>query len=171
MSVHLVLFCLEWPILCLPKYWPFLLGHSEHTHTHTHTHLNAHTHIGCNWKVRTIFGYELHMPKQEENVRINICPETFNLWDIAESVLSWHQWQFSISMWPGIVGDCLQGPHVLPHWLTGNHYWDFLLYDLPKLLGDVPLVVRTRMWYMHDGAPAHFSCAVRDVLTNTYHDR
>jgi hypothetical protein len=27
------------------------------------------------------------------------------------------------------------------------------------------------MWYMHDGAPAHFIRAVRDVLNNTYHDR
>jgi hypothetical protein len=62
---------------------------------------------------------------------------------------------------------CLVGPHVLPHGLTGNHYRDFLLHDLPKLMEDVPLAVRARMWYMHDGAPAHFSCAVRDVLNNT----
>jgi hypothetical protein len=48
---------------------------------------------------------------------------------------------------------------------TGNHYRDFLLYDLPKLLEDVPL------WYMHDGASAHFSRAVRDVLNNTYNDQ
>jgi hypothetical protein len=27
------------------------------------------------------------------------------------------------------------------------------------------------MWYMHDGAPAPFSRAKRDVLSNTYHDR
>jgi hypothetical protein len=27
------------------------------------------------------------------------------------------------------------------------------------------------MWYMHYGAPAHFSHAVRDVLSKTYHDR
>jgi hypothetical protein len=27
------------------------------------------------------------------------------------------------------------------------------------------------MGYMHDGAPAHFSRAVRDVLSNTHHDR
>jgi hypothetical protein len=27
------------------------------------------------------------------------------------------------------------------------------------------------MWYMHDGAPAHSSRAVRDVLSNTCHDR
>jgi hypothetical protein len=62
------------------------------------------------------------------------------------------------------VGDCSVGPHVLPHRLTGNHYRDFLVHDLPKLLEDVPLAVRARMWYMHDGAPAHFSRAVRDVL-------
>jgi hypothetical protein len=41
---------------------------------------------------------------------------------------------------------------------------DFLLHDLQKILEDVPLAVRARMWYMHDGAPAHFSRAVRDVL-------
>jgi hypothetical protein len=56
-----------------------------------------------------------------------------------------------------IVGDCFVGPHVLPHRLTGSHYRDFLLHDLPKLLEDVPLAVGARMWYMHDGAPAHFS--------------
>jgi hypothetical protein len=27
------------------------------------------------------------------------------------------------------------------------------------------------MWCMHDGAPARFSRAVRDVLSNTYHDQ
>jgi hypothetical protein len=27
------------------------------------------------------------------------------------------------------------------------------------------------MWYMRDGAPAHFSRAVRDALNNVYHDR
>lgn len=27
------------------------------------------------------------------------------------------------------------------------------------------------MWFMHDGATAHFSHIVRDVLTNIYHDK
>jgi hypothetical protein len=67
----------------------------------------------------------------------------------------------------GIVGDCLVGPHVLPHRLTGNHYRDFLSHALPKLLEDVPLTLRARIRYMCDGAPAHFSCDVRDVLSNT----
>jgi hypothetical protein len=45
-----------------------------------------------------------------------------------------HQHQFSINVWAGTVGDCLVDLHVLPHRLTGNHYWDFILCDLPKSL-------------------------------------
>jgi hypothetical protein len=44
-------------------------------------------------------------------------------------------------------------------------------YDLPKLLEDVPLAVRARMWYKHDATPVHFCRSVRDVLNNTYLDR
>jgi hypothetical protein len=73
-------------------------------------------------------------------------------------------------MWAGIYGDYFVGLHVLPHRHTENHYRDLLLHDPPKLQEDVPLAVRARMWHMHDGAPAQFSGAVRDVLCNTYHD-
>jgi hypothetical protein len=69
------------------------------------------------------------------------------------------------------TGDCLVELQVLSHWLTDNHYRDFFLYHLLKLLEDVPLAVRARMWLMRDCASAHFSRAVRDVLRNTYHDR
>jgi hypothetical protein len=71
----------------------------------------------------------------------------------------------------GIVSDGLADLHVLPHRFTGNHYRDFLLRDLPNLLEYVPLVVRARIWYMHDGAPAHFSRLSEIVLNNTYQDR
>jgi hypothetical protein len=73
-------------------------------------------------------------------------------------------------MWAGTVGDCLLGLQVLQHQLTSNHYQNFLLHDLPKLLEDVPLAVTARMWYMLDGALAHFSHAVQDVHNNTYRD-
>jgi hypothetical protein len=36
------------------------------------------------------------------------------------------QTQFSITVWARIVGDCLAGPHVLPHRPTGNNYRDIL---------------------------------------------
>jgi hypothetical protein len=74
-------------------------------------------------------------------------------------------------VWVRTVSDCLVGPHVLPHRLRGIHYRDVPLHDLPKIPEAVPLAVRARMWYMHDGAPASFSRAVRDVFSNTCHVR
>jgi hypothetical protein len=62
-------------------------------------------------------------------------------------------------------------PACLAYWFRGNHYRDFLLHDLRKLQEDIPPAVTARMWYMQDGAPAHSSHAVRDVLNNIYHDR
>jgi hypothetical protein len=70
-----------------------------------------------------------------------------------------------------LVGDCLVGPHIWPQQLTDNHYLDFLLHDLQKLLEGAPLAVRARTWCLHDGSPTHCSRAVRDVLSSTYHDR
>jgi hypothetical protein len=100
-----------------------------------------------------------------------MCLETSNLWVIAERILLRPLEMFSINMLAGIVRDWLVGPHVVPHRLTGSHYQDFLSHDLPKLLQVVPVAVKARMWYIHDGAPAHFSRVVRDILNNTYHDR
>lgn len=49
---------------------------------------------------------------------------------------------------------------------VGNQWRDFLLQILQKLLEAVPLTVRVRKWYVCDGAPAHFSRAVRDVFSD-----
>jgi hypothetical protein len=76
-----------------------------------------------------------------------------------------HQLYFSINVWAGIVGGYLVSLRVLPHRLTGNQYRDFLLHDPPK-----QLAVRERMWYMHDGTPAHSSLAMGDGVSNTYRD-
>lgn len=77
-----------------------------------------------------------------------------------------HQQQFKINVWAGIVGDCLISPYDLPQHLIGNIYRDFIVNILPVLLDNVPLAIRATMWFMHDGAPAHFSRIVRDVLNN-----
>jgi hypothetical protein len=69
-----------------------------------------------------------------------------------------HQLRLRISVWAGIVGDCLVGSHILPQCLTGNVDRDFLLNGLPQVLELVPLAVRA--WFMHDGAPARFSWPV-----------
>jgi len=83
-----------------------------------------------------------------------------------------HQTTFSINVWAGIVGDRLIGPVRLPEWLTGPTYWEFLerlMRDiLPDVLDDVPLQLRVGMWFMHDGAPSHFSCTACQYLNGHF---
>ncbi|EZA54457.1 hypothetical protein X777_05723 [Ooceraea biroi] len=66
------------------------------------------------------------------------------------------------------MGDFLLGPYELPPRLTGAGYLNFLQNQLDQLLmdalDDVPLAVRRRTWFMHDGAPPHFSVDVRQWL-------
>ena len=48
---------------------------------------------------------------------------------------------------------------------------DFVAYVLPELLEDVPLNVRQRMYFQNDGAPAHFSIALRNHLRAKFGNR
>lgn len=82
-----------------------------------------------------------------------------------------HQEQFSLNVWIGIIGNHLIGPHFLPPRLNGNTYTHFLREELPMLLEDVPLAVRNEMWFMHDGAPAHFSLMARQHLDEAFENR
>jgi len=86
-------------------------------------------------------------------------------------VESRHQQRFSLNVWLGILGDRLIGPVVLPDRLTGPAYQNFLMNTLPPLLEDVPLNLRAASWFMHDGAPPHFSLAVREYLNQMYQER
>lgn len=78
------------------------------------------------------------------------------------------QHRFSVNVWAGILGDTFLGPYVLPERLNGATYLQFLQNVLPDYLDDVPLGIRRQIWFMHDGAPPHFSRAVRDFLNATY---
>lgn len=88
------------------------------------------------------------------------------------TVVARHQFQFqSVNVWAGIIGDHLIGPYVLPPRLNEELYLQFLQNNLQQLLEDVPLATRRNMWFMHDGAPPHFSIAVRQFLNNAYPNR
>lgn len=82
-----------------------------------------------------------------------------------------HQEQFSLNVWLGHIGNQLIGPHFLPPRLNGDTYSQFLREDLPVLLDAIPLRVRMEMWFMHDGAPAHFSIRARQFLNEVYPNR
>ncbi|RZC40028.1 hypothetical protein BDFB_015094, partial [Asbolus verrucosus] len=59
------------------------------------------------------------------------------------------QYRFSVNIWAGIVGTQLIGPYVLPRRLTGEAYLNFLQFNLPELLEEVPLNIRQNLWFMH----------------------
>lgn len=82
-----------------------------------------------------------------------------------------HQHQFKINVWAGIIDRYLIGPVVLPHRLNGNIHLNFLQNTLPLLLEDLPISTRQGLWYMHDGAPPHFSVDVREYLHEQYPNR
>lgn len=74
------------------------------------------------------------------------------------------QKEFQLNVWAGIIGEHLIGPVVLPARLNGEMYLNFLQETLPDLLDDLPLLFRVGMWFLHDGAPPHFTLNVRNHL-------
>ena len=50
-------------------------------------------------------------------------------------------------------------------------YIIFIRDILPEMLENVPLQVRQRLWFQHDGAPVHFALDVREYLNNVFPNR
>jgi hypothetical protein len=93
----------------------------------------------------------------------------WNIWveDNPHTIRPGHnQHQFSINVQVRIIDDLI-GPCILPVNLTGPQYLRFLCRHLPQMLEDVPLRTK-QMWFMHDGAPGHFSLAVQEWLGRHY---
>jgi hypothetical protein len=74
-----------------------------------------------------------------------------------------HQRQWSVNVWYGVTGNRIIGPYFIEGNLNGEIYATFLLNILPLLLEDIPLRSRMRMWYQHDGCPAHNATVARNV--------
>jgi len=56
----------------------------------------------------------------------------------------------------------LIGPFVFDNNLTGNMYEVFMPNELPGLLEDIPLMIRSQIYFQHDGGPPHYTPHVRD---------
>lgn len=91
--------------------------------------------------------------------------------NLHQTVIRNHQYGFSLNVWAGIIDNYLIGPFRLPRRLTGELYRHFLENELNTLLEDVPLDIIRRMYYMHDGAPAHFSRRARAYLQRRFGNR
>jgi len=78
------------------------------------------------------------------------------------------QKRFSVNVWCGVLGNRLIGPFVFDNNLTGNTYEAFLRHELPGLLEDIPLMIRSQMYFQHDGAPSHYTRHVREFLNESF---
>lgn len=63
------------------------------------------------------------------------------------------------------------GPFEMPVRLDGNIYNNFLIENLPELLEDVPLNIRRRLIFQHDGAPPHNARCVQQTLNQKFPER
>lgn len=79
-----------------------------------------------------------------------------------------HQRQWSINVWCGMLGNQLIRPYFINDQLTGQKYVNFLNDTLPSLLENVPLNIRTQIWYQHDDCPAYYARNVRQVLDRKF---
>jgi len=81
------------------------------------------------------------------------------------------QFKISVNVWAGIIGTTLIGPHIFPGTLNAQMYLEFLSSSLPELLEEVPLNLGRQMIFQHDGAPPHFSSAVKSWLDINFPNR
>ena len=55
------------------------------------------------------------------------------------------QRRFSVNVWCVVLGNRLIGPFVFDNNLTGNTHETILRHELPGLLEDIPLMIRSQM--------------------------
>lgn len=82
-----------------------------------------------------------------------------------------NQNRWSINVWAGILGPYLIGPYFFEGHLNGLMFLNFLSHQLPVLLQELPLNIRTTMWFQLDGAPPHYHREVRQFLNVNFQDR
>jgi len=75
--------------------------------------------------------------------------------NLPETSVTKFQRRFSVNVWCGLLGKKLIGPFDFDNNLTGNTHEVFLENDLPVLLEDIPLMIRSQMYFQHDGDPPH----------------
>ena len=81
------------------------------------------------------------------------------------------QRRFTVNVWCGVLGNRFIGPFVFDNNLTGSTYQAFLGNELPGLLEDIPLMIRSQMYFQHDGAPPHYTRHVRVYLNESFPNR
>jgi len=82
-----------------------------------------------------------------------------------ETRVTHFQGRFSVNVWCGLLGNRLIGPFVFDNNLTGKTYEAFVRNELPGLLENIPLKIRSQKYFQRDGAPTNYTRHMREYLT------
>lgn len=83
-----------------------------------------------------------------------------------------HQYQWSFSVWCGIFDGRIIGPVFFDKTLTTNLYVSEILEgQVDEFICSIPLAQLRRIWFQHDGAPAHSSSRSRDWLRAAFKEQ
>lgn len=75
-----------------------------------------------------------------------------------------------VNVWAGLCRGQIIGPFFLPPTLDGESYLDLLVNRVGPRLAEIAGDVEDLLWYQQDGAPAHYSRAVREYLDMSFPD-
>jgi len=70
-----------------------------------------------------------------------------------------------------MLGKRFIGPFVFDNNLKGNTYEAFVRNEMPGLLGDIPLMIRSQIYFQHDGVTPHYTNRVRELLNELFANR
>lgn len=83
-----------------------------------------------------------------------------------------HQVRWSVNVWCGIWKGALVGPFFFEGTLKGNDYVNLLRGPLSDFLDDhVSLADLSKIWFQHDGAPAHKIGPSQALLRSMFNDK
>src|SRR3978361_153384 len=75
------------------------------------------------------------------------------------------QYRQSVNVWMGLLNGRLLGPFFIEGTLNGNKYLSLLQENIVPAINELQL---NNVWYQHDGAPAHYTRGVQNVLNATF---
>lgn len=82
-----------------------------------------------------------------------------------------NQYYQKTNVWCGIINDKLIGPFFFRQNLTGDTYLHFLENELTDFLDNMSIQERRKLWFVHDGCPAHSARIVSEWLNGEFGDK
>lgn len=103
-----------------------------------------------------------------------VCSQNTRWWSTENPnfhIESRDQYSFKTNVWAGILNNRIIGPYFFRHNLNSETYYQFLSNQIFDILHEIPLNIRSTLWYQHDGAPCHSARIINEYLDTLFNER